>query len=374
MAEQESNGKTTKFLLKKFPELTEGVEWKPLGEIATINRGIRVTKKKLSDDCKVPVFQNSLAPLGFFKESNRKSQTFVITAGAAGQVGYSDIDFWAADDCITFTNNDKLINKFIFYFLQTKSNFIKSNVRKGAVPRISKSVFANLQIPLPPTFVQNEIVKILDKFTSLENELEKELELRKKQYEWARQKLLEIKNVPFVQIKDVCKVEKGKTPIQKALPGDYPLVVTTDERKSSSTYQFDCKAVCLSLVSARGHGVAQVSRVFYQEGKFALGNILCAIIPNDENQLSAKFLRYYLFYKKDSLLVPLMKGGANVSLHTSDIEKVRIPLPPISEQNRIAEILDKFETLTASQTQGIPAEIAMRKKQYEHYRDLLLSF
>lgn len=95
-----------------------------------------------------------------------------------------------------------------------------------------------------------------------------------------KKKLLEIKNAPFVQIKKVCKVEKGKTPIQKAIPGIYPLVVTTDERKTSDNYQFDCKAACLSLVSARGHGVAQVSRIFYQEGKFALGNILCAIIPN----------------------------------------------------------------------------------------------
>lgn len=141
--------------------------------------------------------------------------------------------------------------------------------------------------------------------------------------EWMRQKLLEIKRIPVVQIKDVCRIEKGKTPIQKAVPGEYPLVVTTDERKTCNTYQFDCMAVCLSLVSARGHGVAQISRIFYQEGKFALGNILCAIVPNDKNQLSAKFLQHYLFYKKDSLLVPLMKGGANVALHISDLEKVK---------------------------------------------------
>lgn len=189
MAEQE----TCTYLLKKFPELADGVEWKTLGEMCEITRGIRVTKKDLSGDYKFPVFQNSLAPLGFFKESNRKPQTFVITAGAAGQIGYSNVDFWAADDCLTFSNSNELTSKFIFYFLQTKSDFIKSNVRKSAVPRISKTIFENLKISLPSLSVQNEIIRLLDKFTSLENELEKELELRKKQYEWARKNFLKSK-------------------------------------------------------------------------------------------------------------------------------------------------------------------------------------
>jgi len=176
--------------------------------------------------------------------------------------------------------------------------------------------------------------------------------------------------VEYVKLSDVCTITKGKTPIQKAISGEYPLVVTTSERKSCNTYQFDNSAVCIPLVSSRGHGVASLNHVYFQSGKFALGNILCAVIPNDESVLSANFLYHYLEYKKDILLVPLMKGGANVSLHIDDIQRVRIPLPPIKVQNRTIEILDKFVELSEVLTN----ELTARKKQYEYYCRKLLSF
>lgn len=176
--------------------------------------------------------------------------------------------------------------------------------------------------------------------------------------------------VEYVKIGDICTITKGKTPIQKAIPGEYPLVVTTSERKSSNTYQFDRAAVCIPLVSSRGHGVASLNHVYFQSGKFALGNILCAVIPNDESILSANFLYHYLEYKKDTLLVPLMKGGANVSLHIDDIQRVKIPLPPIEVQNRTIEILDKFVELS----DALSKELSARQNQYKYYRDLLLDF
>lgn len=176
--------------------------------------------------------------------------------------------------------------------------------------------------------------------------------------------------IEYVKLGDVCTITKGKTPIQKAIPGEYPLVVTTSERKSCNTYQFDKSAVCIPLVSSRGHGVASLNHVYFQSGKFALGNILCAVIPNDENVLSANFLFHYLEYKKDTLIVPLMKGGANVSLHIYDIQRVKIPLPPLDVQLETIEILDKFVELSEMLTK----ELSIRKKQYEYYRDLLLDF
>ena len=291
-----------------------------------------------------------------------------------GKIGINKIPLTTNQACCNLEiDSNKALYKYVFYCLANQYEYIKS-LGQGAQTNINAQIVKNLEIPVPPLPVQEEIVRILDKFTSYGDCLNKELSLRKKQYEWTRQKLLEIKKTPVVQIKDVCRIEKGKTPIQKAVPGEYPLVVTTDERKTCSTYQFDCKAVCLSLVSARGHGVAQISRIFYQEGKFALGNILCAIIPNNENQLSAKFLRHYLFYKKDSLLVPLMKGGANVALHVSDLEKVKFPLPPLDVQQRIVNVLDNFDAICSDLKIGLPAEIDARKKQYEYYRDLLLTF
>ena len=172
------------------------------------------------------------------------------------------------------------------------------------------------------------------------------------------------KGIEYVKLGEVCTITKGKTPIQKAIPGEYPLVVTTSERKSCNTYQFDNAAVCIPLVSSRGHGVASLNHVYFQSGKFALGNILCAVIPNDENILSANFLFHYLEYKKDTLLVPLMKGGANVSLHIDDIQRVKIPLPPVEIQSKIIEILDKFVELS----EVLSKELTARKKQYEYYK------
>lgn len=183
-----------------------------------------------------------------------------------------------------------------------------------------------------------------------------------------------VKECDLHSVAKVCHIEKGKTPIQKAIPGKYPMVVTTTERKSCETYQFDAKAVCIPLVSSRGHGVASLNQVYYQEGKFALGNILCAIIPKNEDQVCSKYLYYYFQLTKEYTLVPLMKGGANVALRINDIEKVKVPIPQLEEQFRIVSILDTFDTLTTSISEGLPKEIELRKKQYEYYRDRLLTF
>lgn len=139
-----------------------------------------------------------------------------------------------------------------------------------------------------------------------------------------------------VKIGDVCKIVKGATGIASAEPGKYPLVVTAVERKTCSTYQFDCEAVCIPLVSSSGHGKKSLNNVHYQSGKFALGTILCAVIPNNSDELDARYLHQYLQFYKDTVLVPLMKGAANVSLSMKDIAGVSIPLPPIQRQRELA--------------------------------------
>ena len=139
-----------------------------------------------------------------------------------------------------------------------------------------------------------------------------------------------------VKIGDVCKIVKGTTGIAGAEPGKYPLVVTAVERKTCSTYQFDCEAVCIPLVSSSGHGKKSLNNVHYQSGKFALGTILCAVIPNNPEELDARYLHQYLQFYKDTVLVPLMKGAANVSLSMKDIAGVSIPLPPIQRQRELA--------------------------------------
>ena len=174
--------------------------------------------------------------------------------------------------------------------------------------------------------------------------------------------------VEYKRLEECCTLVKGKTRIQKAEPGEYPLVVTTSERRTCSTYQFDKPTVCIPLISSRGHGVASLNSVYYQEGKFALGNILCGVTPNDEDYLSAKFLLEYLNYKKDTLLVPLMKGGANVSLTVDSLRNVKIPIPPKEVQDNIVEKLSILEEYISTMRE----ELYCRKKQYEYYLPKLL--
>ena len=166
-----------------------------LGEVAKINRGIRVTRDMLVSEGEIPVYQNALTPLGYFDKSNRKKDTtFVISAGAAGQIGYSPIDFWAADDCFTFDDLNGVLSKYIFYFLQTKQSFIDSRVRRGSIPRISRDVFEKMEISIPPIEVQRRIVNILDNFDAICSDLKiglpAEIDARKKQYEYYRDLLL----------------------------------------------------------------------------------------------------------------------------------------------------------------------------------------
>jgi type I restriction enzyme S subunit len=133
-------------------------------------------------------------------------------------------------------------------------------------------------------------------------------------------------------IGELCLIEKGKIGIQKAVPGVYPLVVTAEERLSHNDYHFEGNAVVIPLVSSTGHGHRSLKRIHFQSGKFAVGNILCVVIPNDENVLRADYLFRFLDLNREKELVGRMKGMANVSLPIKEIARIEIPVPPIEAQ------------------------------------------
>lgn len=147
-----------------------------------------------------------------------------------------------------------------------------------------------------------------------------------------------------VKLEDLCIIEKGKTGIQKAIPGKYPLVVTAEDRKSHIEYQFDDKAVIIPLVSGTGHGHASIKRLHFQSGKFALGTILCAVIPKDKSVLNTEYLFRFLNLNKERELVDRMKGMANVTLPIKEIAKIEIPLPSLDEQMEFVKKYALLET------------------------------
>ncbi len=306
-----------------------------------------------------------------------KNDLLVTMIGTIGETAFVEeyTSFYGQNMYLIRLDDSKINRKFYNYYLTSPKikNSLISRKNTSSQGYIKAGSLEELLVPVPPLEVQCEIVRVLDDFAEYIDCLDMELKCREKQLEYVMKKELNTDNFKkFTILDELCRIEKGKTALQKATPGKYPLVATTEYLQSCDNYQFDCEAVCMPLISARGHGVASITRIFYQKGKFALGNILCAIIPRN-NVIKAEFLRHYLYYYKDIILVPLMTGGANVSLTTDTLKSVKVAVPSIEEQeriickiNKIYEILDK--------EYGLPAEIEARQKQYEYYRDKLLTF
>ena len=198
---------------KKIPDIDcSNVEYKRLGNIAIIERGKRVVRNDLSQEIGYPVYQNALKPLGYYTDKNRNANSvFIIGAGAAGEIGYSYVDYWAADDCFTFVCDDKLNQRYLYFLLMSKQAYLKNNVRKSSIPRLPRIALENMEIPVPPLSVQENIVKILDRFDKLNNDMSKglpaEIEARKKQYEYYRDTLLSFDDKACSQI---VKVERER--------------------------------------------------------------------------------------------------------------------------------------------------------------------
>lgn len=371
----------------------DGVEFVKLGEVCEIKRGIRVVKKDLQETGKIPVYQNSLVPLGYKDEFNYPSNVaFVISAGAAGDVGYSQVPFWAADDCLTITCPSNIENKYVYYFLKNYEYKLKSKVRKASIPRLSRKVVDDLEIPLPPIEVQTEIVRILDKFTSLEVELEAELDCRKRQYEYYRDKLLSFDNVGGQEVKwkkigEFCDTLSGfpfdsskfqtsgiKLMRGKNVKRGYFDFNEDDDRYWESPdglekYLLQDKDIIISMDgSLVGKSFAMLSK---KHLPLLLVQRVARVRAKSVNQI---YLFHNIAHRFSGYVDKKKTGGAIPHVSMKDIQNFSIPVPSLQEQERIATILDRFESLTTSLQSGLPAEIAARRQQYEHYRDKLLTF
>lgn len=369
-------------LIKKL--CPDGVEFRKLGEVCEIKRGVRVVKNDLINDGKYPVFQNSLIPLGYYDKNNYPANiTFVISAGAAGEIGYTEEPIWAADDCLTIISPNNIINKFIYYCLIANKLFFVSKVRRASVPRLSRTVVDNFEIPIPPLEVQNEIVRILDTFTLHTAELQVELQARKEQYEYYRNKLLtfdendeRVKWIKLGEIGNTCMCKRimkhqtsdiGEVPFFKI--GTFGKEADAfisyelyDEYKNK--YSFPRKGEI--LISASG----TIGRTVIYDGQdayFQDSNIIW--IQNDESKVLNKYLYYYY-----QIIEWNVEGGTIKRLYNTNLSKTIIAYPPLSEQQRIISILDKFESLVNDLSEGLPAEIAAVQEQYEYYRNKLLTF
>lgn len=277
-----------------------------------------------------------------------------------------------------------LLPKFVFYYMFVIDEWCKKNVNAGNFASVDMKRFKKLEFPLPPIKVQTEIVRILDKFTSLEAELEAELDCRKRQYEYYRDKLLSFDNVggqevTISKIGDIgricmCKrIMKNQTNSESGIPfykiGTFGKVA--DAYISNDVYEEYKKLYSYPkkgdiLMSASG----TIGRTVVFNGKpsyFQDSNIVW--VDNDETKVFNSYLNYYY-----QIIEWKTQGGTIKRLYNNLLAGATIKYPSLEEQHRIVSILDRFESLTTSLQSGLPAEIAARRQQYEHYRDKLLTF
>lgn len=288
----------------------------------------------------------------------------VAAAGSLGRVHYVNGKFIASDLCFILTPKDSIntpvdLNLYSHIFNITKDDLVKKTATGTSKLSINKTNFGNYLIPYFDVEKQEKYKNKLLTINNKKNKIINELNKQKIIIDNIRRSILNSlidKKTSFIQLDDLCNFDKGISPIQKTNPGQYVLVTTADERKSSDTYQFNNKAVCIPLVSSTGHGKKSLNYIHYQEGKFALGSILVALTAKDENILNMKFLHQYLLLNKDNIIIPLMKGMANVTLPIKELKKIKLPLLDIKEQNKfeiLIDKLDKFEKKMVENTKNI---------------------
>ncbi|WP_237212319.1 restriction endonuclease subunit S [Rothia nasimurium] len=272
---------------------------------------------------------------------------------------------------------ENLNPKFVSYFLNS-TDFQKQKekfITGTKVRRISSQNFSKIKIPVPPLEIQEEIVRILDRFTLLEAELEAELEARRKQYAFYRDSLLNFENrggqddVPWKCLADISFIGTGSRNTNQATSeGKYPFYVRSQTPLAIDFFDFDEKAI---ITAGDGVGVGKVFH--YQDGKYALHQRAYRIVIQDPS-VEPKFAFYYIQNNFKRYLEKTAVHASVTSLRKPMFEKYQIPVPSVGDQQRIVKILDKFDDLVNDISSGLPAEIAARRKQYEHYRDKLLTF
>lgn len=389
--------------MNKLDELIQelcpnGVEYKPVKEVYHRLRGTPITAAKMkeieSTDGDVRIFAGGKTVIDAYEEDipnaniTRVPAVLVQSRGVIDAV-YYERPFTFKNEMWAYTHENKTAVKFLYYVLKNNmGKFREAASGMGSLPQISLKVTEDFEMPVPPLEVQREIVRILDNFTELTADLTAdltaELTARKKQYEYYRNKLLSFTWIPLGVIGEIrmCKrVLKEQTSDFAEIPfykigtfGKEPNAYISRELFNEYKSKYSYPRIGEILISASGT-IGKAVIFDGQEAYFQDSNIVW--VENDESQV----LNKYLFYCYQIAKWKIAEGGTIQRLYNENLKKTLIPIPypndkekSLEEQRRIVSILDKFDALITSISEGLPKEIELRRKQYEYYRNQLLSF
>ena len=375
------------------------VEWKPLGNVIKLEKGRQLNKELLSEHGLYPAYNGGVSHSGFTDTFNyTENKTIVSQGGAsAGFVNFVTSKFYANAHCyVLLPNTEAVVNRYVYHLLKLNQERLTGKQHGAGIPALRTSEILEIPIPIPcpenpkkSLEIQAEIVRILDTFTELTAELTAELNLRKKQYNYYRDQLLSFEegDVEWKTLGDeeFFEVTSGGTPstgkpeywdngnipwLKSESCNNEPVYsakkfITELGLKKSSAKLLQKETTLIALVGAT------IFKTAFLEFPAATNQNIASIKSKNSEVISDKFVFYFLASLYEKLKSEMRNYGM---LNLSTLRQFKIPVPSPEEQTRIVAILDKFDALTNSITEGLPREIAQRQKQYEHYRNLLLSF
>ena len=392
----------------------EKVEWKMLGEVAEYIRGLTYNKSNESSDglgYKVLRANNitlSTNTLNFddvklvkfdtkVKDTQKLHRNDILISAASGsrehvgKVAFiaTDIDYYFGGFMGVIRCSENINPRFLFHLLTGElfKNYLNEVLNSSTINNLNSRVMSQFLVPIPSLETQQKIVKILDKMTELEATLEAELSQRRRQYEYYRNALLDFDN-------------RGGGVIAKLYPNCLKDVVWKTLGEVAENLNFMRRPITSGLREAGNipyygaSGVVDYVKDYIFDGDFLLisedgANLLARKTPiafsisgkswvNNHAHI-LKFAtyaerRFIEFYLNNIDLTPYISGSAQPKLNKQSLNSIKVPNPPLEIQQKIVAILDQFDTLTQSISDGLPREIALRRRQYEYYREQLLNF
>ena len=367
------------------------VEWKRLGEVCEVLRGKRLTKSQLNDKGGYPVLHGGSTPMGYYEKFNRKANTtVVVNTGNAGSVFYYDKEFWSSDACFSLYPNKEIIDKYLYLYVYGCERILKGKIRAGAMPTIDAKAVEDLIIPIPSLSEQTRIVDILDTFTSSIDNLKEQIAERRKQYEHYRDQLLDLEGKEGVEMKkleEMCEIKgrigfRGYTREDQVAKGEGALTLTAtnivNQRidYTNNTYitwdkYYESPEIMVNegdiIVCQRG-SIGKIAIIKNLKEKATINPQLLLL---KKIRCNNRYLIHYLlsqFFQES--LNRIIGHGTVQMIAQKDLKELRIPAIESKEQSRIVSILDTFEASIAN----LEAQLELREKQYDYYRNKLLTF